>query len=159
MIDHDYTLASAHEQAGGTTERSGHYVASVARFVLRRCRAVTDLRWQLLAAGLAVLVIAWSVAIMTIPEARFAVTSPVAQAGVEAASALARLFAALVLFLFPTERSGPRLHWVAAGLVVLGVGDLVFGYIPALQGAHTPLNTAIYEGLGVRTAAGVLFAV
>src|SRR5919197_1068941 len=137
MIHHDYTFASAHGQAVVSTARSGHSVASLARSVPRRCRAVTDLRWQLLAAGLAVLVIAWSVAIVTIPGARFAVTPPVAQAGLETASALARLFAALVLFLFPTERSGSRLHWVAGGLVVLGLGDLVFGYIPALQGAHT----------------------
>ena len=118
MIGHD-TFASPQEEAGGTTERSAHNVASLARSVLRRYRTVTALRWQGLAAGLAVLVIAWLVAIMTISEARFAVTAPVAQAGVEAASALARLFAALVLFLFPTERSGPRLHWVAGGLVVL----------------------------------------
>src|ERR671932_411993 len=159
MIQHDYTFATAHAQAEGSTERSGHNVASLARSVPSRCRTGTDLRWQILAAGLAVLVIAWSVAIVAIPGARFAVTAPVAQAGVESASALARLFAALVLFLFPTERSGSRLHWVAGGLVVLGLGDLVFGYIPALLGAHTPLTTAIYEGLGVRTAAGVLFAV
>src|ERR671932_2858142 len=159
MIQHDCTFASAHRQAVGRIGRLGYNVASLVRSVPNRCKAVTDLRWQGLAAGLAVLVVAWSVAIMTIPEARFAVTSPVAQAGVEAASALARLFAALVLFLCPTERSGPRLHWVAGGLVVLGLGDLVFGYIPALLGAHTPLNTSIYEGLGVRTAAGVLFAV
>jgi hypothetical protein len=66
---------------------------------------VTGLRWQGLAAGLAVLVIAWSVAIVAIPEARFAVTAPVAQAGVEAASALARLFAG------PSARSAPwRTH-------------------------------------------------
>src|SRR5919197_3797621 len=159
MIDHDYTLASAHEQAGGTTERSGHSLASLVRSLPNRCRTVTALRWQLLAAGLAVLIIAWAVATLTIPGARFAVTAPVAQAGVEAASALARLFAALVLFLFPTERSGRRLHWVAGGLVILGLSDLVFGYIPALLGAHVPLTTSIYEWLGVRTAAGVLFAV
>src|SRR5437868_9588053 len=159
MFHHDYTFASAHGQAVGSIGRLGHKVASLARSVPSRCRTVTDPRWQGLAAGLAVLVIAWSVAIMTIPAARFAVTAPVAQAGVEAASALARLFAALVLFLFPTERSGPRLHWVAGGLVVLGLGDLVFGYIPALLGAHVPLTISIYEGLGVRTAAGLLFAV
>src|SRR5919204_3568247 len=159
MIHHDDTFASSHRQAVGRIGRSRHKVASLARSVPSRCRTVTDLRWQGLAAGLAVLVIAWSVAIMTIPEARFAVTSPVAQAGVEAASALARLFAALVLFLFPMEKSRPRLHWVAGGLVVLGVGDLACGYAPALLGAHTPLNTAIYEALGVRTAAGLLFAV
>src|SRR5919108_5472649 len=159
MTQHDYTFASAHGQRVGSIGRLGHNMASLARSVPGRCRTIIDLRWQVLAAGLAVLIVAWSVAIMTIPEARFAVTSPVAQAGVEAASALARLFAALVLFLFPTERSGPRLHWVASGLVVLGLGDLVFGYIPALLGAHASLNTSIYEGLGVRTAAGVLFAV
>ena len=159
MIDHDHTVASAHGQAAGTAERSEHNMASLVRCVPSRCRTVTHLRWHLLAAGLAVLIIAWAVAIVTIPGARFAVTAPVAQAGVEAASALARLFAALVLFLFPTERSRPQLHWLAGGLVVLGLGDLVFGYIPALLSAHIPLNISIYEWLGVRTAAGVLFAV
>jgi hypothetical protein len=46
----------------------------------------------------------------------------------EAASALARLFAALVSGLFPADEAGWRLGWVAGGLVVLGVGHLVFGY-------------------------------
>jgi signal transduction histidine kinase len=154
-----FPSTSAHGQRGGSNGRSGHSLASLVRSLPHRGRTVTALRWQVLAAGLAVLIIAWAVAIVTIPGARFAVTAPVAQAGVEAASALARLFAALVLFLFPTERSGPRLHWVAGGLVVLGLGGLVFGYIPALLGAHAPLTTSIYEGLGVRTVADLLFAV
>jgi hypothetical protein len=46
----------------------------------------------------------------------------------EAASALARLFAALVSGLFPADEAGWRLGWVAGGLMVLGVGHLVFGY-------------------------------
>ena len=151
MIHHDYTFASAHGQAVDSIGRLGHKVASLARSLPNWNRTVTALRWQGLAAGLAALIIAWSVAIVTIPEARFAVTAPVAQAGVEAASALARLFAALVLILFPTERSGPRLHWVAGGLVVLGLkipiskwlADRMELAVAANAGKHPAINEAL----------------
>ena len=114
------------------------------------------LAW-LLAAGVAVLVVAWAVAIFAVPQIRFAVVAPRAQVGVEAAAAFARLFGALVLFLVPVDRGGRRLRWVAAGFVVLALGGLVFGYVLPLLGVDQDQNTAIYESLVVRSIAGALF--
>jgi len=76
----------------------------------------------------------------------------------EAASALARLFAALVLGLFLKEEMGQRMIWVATGLLVLGMGHLVSGYIePIFQPAH--LTEGLYEVLTVYTLAGILFVI
>lgn len=111
----------------------------------------------LLAAGVAVLVVAWAAAIFAVPQIRFAVVAPRAQVGVEAAAAFARLFGALVLFLVPVDRGGRRLRWVAAGFVVLALGGLVFGYVLPLLGVEQDQNTAIYESLVVRSIAGALF--
>jgi signal transduction histidine kinase len=110
------------------------------------------------AAGLALLMAAWALAAFFVDQARFAVYAPQFHAGTEAAAAFARLFAALVLFLSPTEGSNERLRWVASGLLVLGLGDLGFGYLEALLGEVSDLNTTIYEALFVWTAAGALFA-
>jgi hypothetical protein len=78
----------------------------------------------------AVPLIAWAVVILTVRQAQSAVLAPQAQTGAEAASALAWLCAALALV--RSERVGHRLHWVAGGLVVLGLGGLVFGYVQRL---------------------------
>jgi signal transduction histidine kinase len=142
-----------------------------------RPRPLPDARWRpalldiartptLVAAGVAVPVLAWAVVILTVRGAQFAVLAPHAQTGVEAASALAGLFGALVVVLFPSERVGHRLHWVAGGLVVLGLGDLVFGDVqpllhnvqPLLHGAPA-LNTALYEVLVTRSVVAVLLVV
>jgi signal transduction histidine kinase len=78
----------------------------------------------------------------------------------EAISAVARLFAALVLWLSSTEESGPRLRWVAAGLVVLGFGNLAFGHLEPLIERHvTSFNESLYEGLVTRTFASALLAI
>src|ERR671937_2731695 len=122
-----------------------------------RPRALPDMRWRplllgvarhpaLVAAGVAVPIIAWTVVILTVRHVSSAALAPRAQTGVEAASALARLFGALVLVLFPSERVGHRLHWVAGGLVVLSLGGLVFGYVQPLLHGAPDLNTALYEG-------------
>ncbi len=105
------------------------------------------------------LIIAWMILILAVEQVRFAVLAPRAQGGVEAAAALARLFAALVLFLFPTDNGGQRLRWVAGGFVVLGCGGLAFGYLPSLLGVTPDLNTSMYSSLVVRSVAGMLFVV
>ncbi|MDQ5853213.1 MAG: HAMP domain-containing histidine kinase [Chloroflexota bacterium] len=122
-------------------------------------RSDTSRRVWLLAAGLTALIIAWAVLGLTVERARLAVLNPRAQLGVEAAASFARLFGALVLFLFPTDKAGPRLRWLAAGFVVLGLGGLVFGYFLPLLDLYTELNTLIYASLFVRIIAGTLFVV
>lgn len=66
--------------------------------------------------------------------------------------------------LFPEERIGGRLLWVASGLLVLGFGDLGFSYLEALSESVLNPNTRVYvsllvyESLLVWTVAAVLFA-
>jgi signal transduction histidine kinase len=101
--------------------------------------------------------IAWAVVILTVRQAQPAVLAPQAQTGVEAASALAWLFGALVLF--PSERVGRRLCWVAGGLAVLGLGGVVFGYVQPLLHGAPDLNTTLYEVLVTRSIVAVLLVV
>ena len=115
--------------------------------------------WAIVAV-LAGLIIAWVGVIFAVEPARFVLFGPRAQAaGIEVASALARLFAALVLLLFPDTRTRPRLSWVAAGFLVLGLGWLVFGYLLPLLGRTPDLNASMYASLLVWTVAGILFVV
>src|SRR5918992_4296474 len=109
--------------------------------------------------GVAVLIAAWAVGIIAVEELNRAhlgvVLAPEAEAGVEAASGLAKLFAALALSLYP--RDNPRLRWVATGLVILGLGALAFDPLQLLLGGTPDLNTSMYGWLGVRILAGALF--
>src|ERR671932_898923 len=84
-----------------------------------RTRNLPDVRWRpallgvahtpaLVAAGVAVPMIAWVVVILTVRQAQSAVLAPQVQTAVEAASALAWLFGALVLVLVPGERAEHR---------------------------------------------------
>ncbi len=107
--------------------------------------------------------LAWSVAILFVDRLRFVVSSaPTVQAGVEAIAALTRLFGALVLFLLPESPSRRRLHWVAGGFVVLGVGAFEFGYLqPLVDGTfdHSDRETAMYASLAVWSIACTLFVI
>ena len=103
--------------------------------------------------------VAWAAALIIEPTARLAAIAPSGQAGLEAASALARLFAALVVYLFPTERGHNQLRWVAGGLLVLGIGGLVFGFLPVFFGTRLPLEISLYESLAVWTLAAAFFFV
>src|SRR5215217_280446 len=70
----------------------------------------------LVAALLAVLIVAWAAANLLSGGEGFAVpVSEKVMGGEEAASALARLFAALVLGLFLADSVGWRARWVAGG--------------------------------------------
>lgn len=100
----------------------------------------------------------WALAPLLTQQAQFAVFAPGPQAGLEAAAALARLFAALVLVLFLERDSGGRMMWIAGGLVVMSLGGLGFGYLElALLGHVSNLNTTTYEYLFVLTVASTLF--
>lgn len=119
------------------------------------------LRWTLIFVSLAVFLIGWSAFYFAAGGEGFAlVVSDKLGGEEEAISAVARIFAALVLWLFSDEESGPRLKWVAAGLIVLGLGHLIFGSLePLLETSATSFNESLYEGLVTRTFASALFAV
>lgn len=117
-------------------------------------------RWPAvpISAALVVGMVGWALAVVLVDRYNFAAFSPQFHVGVEAAAGAARLFGALVLILFPAGRGGQRLLWVAAGLFVLGFGGLGFGYVEALLGDVSDLNTTAYESLLVWGAAAALFA-
>jgi signal transduction histidine kinase len=118
-------------------------------------------RSVLFAAALAVLVVAWAATNLLAGGEGFAVlVSDKVVGGEEAASALARLFAALVLGLFLADAVGWRARWVAGGLVVLGLGHLIFGYLePLIQEDPPELNESLYEAFVTQTLACALFMV
>jgi signal transduction histidine kinase len=115
----------------------------------------------LFAAALAALVVAWAAWNLWSGGEGFALLVPDGVVGgEEAASALARLFAALVLGLFLADAVGWRARWVALGLVVLGMGHLIFGYLePMVQADPPELNESLYEAFVTQTLACALFAV
>ena len=118
-------------------------------------------RSVLFAAMLAVVVVAWAAMNLLAGGEGFAVlVSDTVVGGEEAASALARLFAALVLGLFLADAVGWRARWVAVGLVVLGLGHLIFGYLePLIQEDPPELDESLYEALVTQTLACALFMV
>jgi signal transduction histidine kinase len=114
----------------------------------------------LVATALAVLIVVWAAANLWSGGEGFALLVPDGVVGgEEAASALARLFAALVLGLFLADAVGWRARWVALGLMVLGLGHLVFGYLePMVQADPPELNESLYEAFVTQTLACALFA-
>jgi signal transduction histidine kinase len=121
-------------------------------------RAVVN-RVHLLTALVALLVLAWAVAILALPEIRFVVLAPKAKTGFEVSLALLRLFVALVLFLFPYEPVRDRLRWVALGFLITGVSGLGFGYLLPLALGTDDLNAAMYGSLLARSAATITMAI
>lgn len=120
-----------------------------------------DRRVSVAAVALAVFIVIWAIVTLAIERLEFAMlVSNELQGSEVMASGLAQLFAALVLGLFLTEGAGRSLRWVSAGLVALGLGHLVFGYIePMVQGAAADLNEAFYESMVAQIFACSLFVV
>ena len=77
----------------------------------------------------------------------------------EAAISLARLFAAGVLFLMAVGPSRDRLRWVAGGYLVLGFGQLAYGYLEPLLNMRADINDALYQMILVRGIGAALFAI
>jgi signal transduction histidine kinase len=105
------------------------------------------------------LVIGWIAVIFLVDRARFVALSPELQAGVAAASGFARLFGALVLFLVPLAGTATRLRWIAAGISVLGLGGLLFGFLYPLLDKPFSVDAAIYVSTWVGSLAALLFIV
>ncbi len=112
-----------------------------------------------LAVALAAAIVLWSSVTLYSEQLRFAVFAPQVHVAVVVATVIARLFGALVLSMFITERHGKRLLWVAVGLLVSGLGAMVFQYKDLALGSDRSPNMAAYESLLVWTATAALFAV
>lgn len=110
------------------------------------------------AALIALGIVIWAVVNLANGWVGFATFVPIGlRGGMEAAISLARLFAALVLVLLVADGIGARLRWLAAGFVVLGLGQLAFGYIEPVLVESTSLNQSLYEMILVRALAAALF--
>ena len=135
---------------GGANGNKGVSVGAKSRFrksLTEESRVLSDSSngygSVLVAAVLAALVVVWAATNLLSGGEGFAVpVSDKVMGGEEAASALARLFAALVLGLFLADSVGWCARWVAVGLVVLGLGHLVFGYLEPLIQEDPPSSTS-----------------
>src|SRR5829696_2980269 len=154
-------LKGAEDRRGGSVGAKGHSRKSVTVEPPSLSSSLSGNSSVLVAGVLAALVVAWAATNLVLGGEGFAVlVSDKVVGGEEAASALARLFAALVLGLFLADAVGWRARWVAGGLVVLGLGHLVFGYLePLIQEDPPELNESLYEGFVTQTLACALFMV
>ena len=117
-------------------------------------------RTRVVVAGVvAIAVVVWLVLILSVSQIRFVIVAPTAKAGFEVFLALLRVFAALVLFLFPGEAARPRLRWVALGFMILGLGGLGFGYLYPAASGTVDLNAAMYGSVVARSLATLVIAV
>src|SRR5215208_6407206 len=154
-------LTDAEGHRGGSVGAKGHSRESMTVEPPRLSGSLSGNSSVLVAAVLGGLVVAWAATNLMLGGEGFAVPVSVkVVGGEEAASALARLFAALVLGLFLADAVGWRARWVAGGLVVLGLGHLIFGYLePLIQEDPPELNESLYEGFVTQTLACALFMV
>lgn len=115
----------------------------------------------LLAGALIAFIVAWATINLLSNGQGFAVlASGKLQGSEEAASGLARLFGALVLGLFLVKEAGWRMRWIAGGLLILGLGHLIFGYLePLIQNDPPELNESLYEAFVTQTFAGAFFVI
>ena len=109
--------------------------------------------------AMTMLILLWLALAISLQSVRFVLLSPEAYTGADAASVLSRFFGALVLLLLPVSRQGPRLRWVAAGFIVLGLGGLLFSIAwPPLFGRLAP-NHSMFAAIAVWSVAGALFVI
>ena len=107
--------------------------------------------------ALAIAIVLWAVVNLAIGWTGFALVVPVGFRGSgEMAISIARLFAALVLILSVADGLGDRLRWVAAGFIVLGLGQFAFGYLEPVVVESPNVNRSLYEMILVRSLAGAL---
>lgn len=133
--------------------------------VFRDGRGAVKLAWgsggagRVLAVGLAMAVVAWATSNFIFDQAALAVLSQETSSGMHAVSRTAKLISVLVLFLLAADAGRQRLRWVAAGFVVLGLGQYAFGWLTPLLGVGPGLNTQLYEKAIISVVAYSLFVV
>ncbi|MDQ4045600.1 MAG: HAMP domain-containing histidine kinase [Chloroflexota bacterium] len=113
----------------------------------------------ILAAVTALLAVAWLVLVFLVDSVRFVVLDPKAKTGFEVFLAIGQTFGAFVLALSPLEAAVVRLRWVAAGLLVFGIGALGYGYLYSLLVDSPHLSATMYGSLFVRSVGTLLCAV
>ena len=105
------------------------------------------------------IIVAWLAAVFLFDGIGFVIFSPRGNTDFEVFLALGQLFGALVLALTSAEFARRRMKWVAAGLMVFGLGALGFGYLYRLAVDTPHLNVTFYGSLLVRNMATILLAI
>ncbi len=108
---------------------------------------------------LAAAVVLWFVASLLMSRTRVVVDSLELHLGLEAASAFARLFSALVLVLIAAGPSGASLRWMAVGFGILAISGLLFGFVPSLRGEPLSFSSSMYLSKLLWASAGVMMLV
>ncbi len=112
------------------------------------------------ALALTIGIVAWAIVNLANGWVGFATIVPIGvRGGSEAAISLARLFAAWVLLLIIADGAGRSLRWLASGFIVLGLGQLFFGYLEPILNTASSVNDSLYQMILVRTIAAALFVV
>src|SRR5688572_20659520 len=75
--------------------------------------------WPVLPAVIAVLLLAWAIVMLVVPDNSFIILDPRTKIGLEVLRAVVSLFAALILVFFPDEAMREQLRWVALAFVLL----------------------------------------
>ena len=143
-------------------EKAGALPEEKARAFPNPSSPVGHRRPLFVAGALTALIVAWTLGDYFFDWFGFMVTVPTWFRGdEELVAAVVRFFGALVLALLPADDEvGRRLHWVAGGFFILGLGYLIFGYLePLVIDVEANLNEELYEEIFVRSAAAILFIV
>lgn len=114
---------------------------------------------RILATGLGLLVVAWVAVNFMFDQGVIAILSSEASSGMRAINKIDKLIGALVLFLLAADAGRARLRWVAAGFLVLGLGEYPLNTITSLLGVVPGLNTHSYQKLVELIVANTLFVV
>jgi signal transduction histidine kinase len=100
----------------------------------------------------------WTAAIFWFDSIPSAILHPLAQGGIEAASALALVFGVLALVLFPEPEEAKRMRWVALGLLSLGIAGVSASVLVVTFPETLDANKRLYLSIVIRTAAIGLLA-
>jgi signal transduction histidine kinase len=104
-------------------------------------------------------ILLWTALITKFDTVPFAVLNPAFYGATESATALALVFGAVALFLFPATGSEHRMRWFAFGLATLAVGGLAFNAVFGASSGVGDVNSHVFAAIVVRTSAIALMAV
>jgi signal transduction histidine kinase len=102
---------------------------------------------------------AWLVLVFLVESVRFVIFDPQAKTGFEVFVAIGQIFGAFVLAIAPVQAARGRLRWVAAGLLVFGLGTIGYGYVYPLLVESPTVAASMYGSIYVRTVGTVLCAI
>jgi signal transduction histidine kinase len=110
-------------------------------------------------AALGAVLLIWVAATLVDKDVRLLIHFPALSSDIGLATGVLRLFAALVLLLFPAGAERLRLRWVAVAFAVLGSTTFVFEFLQPIASGYLDLSTSIYAVLTARSIVGLLLLI